>query len=174
MFSSYVSKKHFSPFCSHICLPFLSYTACFSHTITVTSFVSSFISPLVFLFSPYILISCCLLVYSVSFQPTASGFTWLSLAGYYYCSRGWHVTGIYTLLGPWMVNVNAQTLSALCWWHFVEVLCLWTYACLRGKDCLFPDTKEKHIREQNQSDLGKLEQEMIYIPLKVMNLQRKL
>lgn len=145
MIYAYVSKKHFSPFCNHMCLPFLSYRACFSHTITVTSSVSSFISPLVSLFSPYILISHSLPEHSVSFQPTASGFTWLSLAGYYYCSRGWHVTGIYTLLGPWMVNVNAQSLSALCWWHFAEVLRLWTYACLRGKDSVCSQTLKQNM-----------------------------
>lgn len=90
-----------------------SHTALKCHFSPCSSFLSPFVCPLISLSSPCFLISHCLPVHSVSFQPTASGFTWLSLAGLFYCSRGWLLTGIYTLLGPWMVNVDAQTVCTL-------------------------------------------------------------
>lgn len=74
------------------------------------SFLHSFPCPLL-IFSAHTAYQCG--YHSVTFQPTASGFTWLSLAGLLYCSRSWLLTGIYTLLGPWLVNVSAQTVCTL-------------------------------------------------------------
>lgn len=73
----------------------------------------------------------------VPFQATASGFTWLSLAGLFYCSRGWLLPGISTLLGPWLVNVSAQSVSAHCWWHFAVVLALGRGVCHKGRDSVY-------------------------------------
>lgn len=103
----------------------------------IHSFLHSFPCPLL-IFSSHTAYQCD--YHSVSFQPTASGFTWLSLAGLLYCSRGWLLTGIYTLLGPWLVNVNAQTVSARCWWHFAEVLGLWNQVCHEDKDYVCSQT----------------------------------
>lgn len=78
--------------------------------------------------------------HSVPFQATASGFTWLSLAGLFYCSRGWLLPGISTLLGPWLVHVSAQSVSARCWWHFAVVLPLGRGVCHEGRGSVCSQT----------------------------------
>lgn len=130
---SCLSKIHFSSFCTDTCLPLRS---CISLLVLCFFILPKSLLSLLLLFCFFFNFSSRFLVFSlfshltvyqcdfhsISFQPTASGFTWLSLAGLLYCSRGWLLTGIYTLLGPWLVNVNAQTVPARCWWHFAEFL----------------------------------------------------
>lgn len=116
------------------------------------SFLHSFPCPLL-IFSSHTVYQCD--YHSVSFQPTASGFTWLSLAGLLYCSRGWLLTGIDTLLGPWLVNVNAQTVSARCWWHFGELLGLWNQVCQEDKDYVCSQTLRFLHRRATSNGLQK-------------------
>lgn len=110
---------------------------------------------------------------------SASGFTWLSLAGLLHCSRAWLFTGISTLLGPWLVNANAQTVSARCWWHFAEVLGLWSQVCHedKGYDCS-QTLRFLHRGTTSKWPGKKVEQRrlqgMFYKLLKIIDLWREL
>lgn len=77
--------------------------------------------------------------HSVAFQATASGFTWLSLAGLFYCSRGWLLPGISTLLGLgcWMLMLNLCLHTA---GGILQLLWLWgSKSVTRAGLCLSPN-----------------------------------